>query len=167
MDKRRQTLCFTGHRVIPIFSKKTIKETLRNTLIEQINNGYLYFGAGGALGFDTIAAQTVLELRSVYPQIKLILVLPCLTQTRGWSARDIAIYEDIKSKADKVVYTSEEYSSGCMHKRNRHLVDNSSMCVCYLTEETGGTAYTVNYALKNNLTVINIGEKYDKKRSDL
>jgi len=159
MDKRRQTLCFTGHRDIPTFSKKKIKEALRKTLIEQIDNGYLYFGAGGALGFDTMAAQTVLELKDIYPQIKLILVLPCLTQTRGWSARDIAIYEDIKSKADKVVYTSKEYSSGCMHKRNRHLVDNSSICVCYLTEETGGTAYTVNYALKNNLTVINIGEK--------
>lgn len=25
-----------------------------------------------------------------------------------------------------------------MHKRNRHLVDNSSVCVCYLTEDMGG-----------------------------
>ena len=33
-----------------------------------------------------------------------------------------------------------------MHKRNRHLVDNSSRCICFLTEKTGGTFYTVNYA---------------------
>ena len=48
--------------------------------------------------------------------------------------------------ADKVVYTSQDYYSGCMHKRNRHLVDNSSRCICFLNEKTGGTFYTVNYA---------------------
>ena len=69
----------------------------------------MYFGAGGALGFDTLAAQCVLSLRKRYPHIKLILVLPCITQTKGWSKNDIAIYEEIKSQADKVVYTSHDY----------------------------------------------------------
>lgn len=155
---KNQTVCFTGHRKIPPEQVETLARRLKSTLIQLINDGYLYFGAGGALGYDTLAAQTVLELKTQYPNIKLILVLPCLSQTRGWSARDIEIYEDIKNKADKVVYTSQEYTKGCMHKRNRHLVDNSSVCVCYLTESTGGTAYTVDYAHKNNLTVINLGE---------
>ena len=123
-----------------------------------IAEGYLYFGAGGALGFDTIAAQTVLKLKNKYPDIKLILVLPCKTQTRGWKDKDVAIYEDIKEKADKFVYTSENYDRGCMFKRNRHLVDNSSVCVAYLTEDKGGTAYTVDYARKNGLRIINIAD---------
>lgn len=155
---KKQTVCFTGHRKIPPEQVGTLSQRLKRTLIELIENGALYFGAGGALGFDTLAAQAVLDLRCEYPQIKLILVLPCLSQTRGWAAQDIEIYNDIKSKADKVVYTSQEYTKGCMHKRNRHLVDNSSICVCYLTESSGGTAYTVDYAHKNNLTVINLGE---------
>lgn len=155
---KNQTVCFTGHRKIPPEQVEALARRLKSTLIQLINDGYLYFGAGGALGYDTLAAQTILELKTQYPNIKLILVLPCLSQTRGWSARDIEIYEDIKSKADKVVYTSQEYKKGCMHKRNRHLVDNSSVCVCYLTENTGGTAYTVDYARKNNLSVINLGE---------
>ena len=46
-----------------------------------------------------------------------------------------------------------------MHKRNRHLVDNSSACICYLTEESGGTAYTVEYVRKSNLIVINLAEQ--------
>lgn len=111
------------------------------------------------MGFDTLAAQTVLDLKSDYPQIKLILVLPCLSQTNGWNSRDIEIYKVIKQKADKVVYTSQEYSRGCMHKRNRHLVDNSSVCICYLTQNTGGTAYTVEYAKRKKLLVINAAEK--------
>lgn len=70
----------------------------------------------------------------------------------------IEIYDDIKQKADKVVYTSQEYTRGCMHKRNRHLVDNSSACISYLTENKGGTFYTVNYAKSKGVEVINIAE---------
>ena len=70
--------------------------------------------------------------------------------------KDIDIYEQIKSKADKVVYTSKEYTIDCMYKRNRHLVDNSSVCVAYLTKNKGGTFYTVNYAEKQKVSVINI-----------
>lgn len=156
---KEHTVCFTGHRKIPQEQKDVVALRLKIEITKLIENGYRYFGAGGALGFDTLAAQTVLELKTEHPDVKLILVLPCLSQTRGWSARDIEIYEEIKSKADKVVYTSQEYTRGCMHKRNRHLVDNSSVCICYLTESTGGTAYTVNYAKEKGLMTINVAEK--------
>ena len=127
-------------------------------MIEAIEQGYRYFGCGGALGFDTLAAQTVLRLREIYPEIRLILVLPCRDQTRGWKQADVAEYDRIMKAADKVTYTSEQYYSGCMHKRNRHLVDYSSLCVCYLTEQSGGTAYTVNYARTQGLKIINVAE---------
>ena len=153
---RNKTVCFTGHRKIPRLEYKTIADRLKTTLIQLINDGYCYFGCGGALGFDTISAQAVLDLKKQYPQIKLILVLPCLAQTIGWSADDVRMYEYIKGLADKVTYTSENYFNGCMQKRNRHLVDNSSACVCYLTENKGGTFYTVNYAQKNGLKIINV-----------
>mgnify|MGYP000251299964 CR=1 FL=1 len=75
----------------------------------------------------------------------------------GWiCVEDIAVYEEIKSQADKVVYTSHDYFRGCMFKRNRHLVNGSSVCIAYLTQEKGGTAYTVNYARQNNVQVINL-----------
>lgn len=153
---KEKTVCFTGHREIPFLKAGAIKNMLKKTIEDLIERGYCYFGAGGALGFDTLAAQTVLELKSKYPQIRLILVLPCLSQADRWSDRDKAVYEDIKNRADKVVYTAQEYFKGCMHKRNRHLVNNSSVCICYLTRKTGGTAYTVDYADKNGLQVINI-----------
>jgi len=136
-----------------------LTQRLKTSIIKLIDNGYKYFGAGGALGFDTLAALTVLDFKKDYPHIKLILVLPCLTQSSNWSVCDKTIYEKIKDSADKVVYTSHEYYLGCMHKRNRHLIDNSSACICYLTKKTGGTAYTVNCAQTKNLLVINVAEK--------
>ena len=155
---KARTVCFTGHRALPAEELPEISRCLEDTLITLIEQGYCYFGAGGALGFDTLAAQTVLRLRERYPQVRLILVLPCRNQTRGWPQSNIDTYEDIKRRADKVAYTAETYFRGCMQKRNRHLVHNSNVCVCYLTKSTGGTAYTVNYARRMGLRVINIAE---------
>ena len=155
---RETTVCFTGHRDIPLRYVRAIELRLEAVLRDLIAKGYTDFAAGGALGFDTLAARMVLWLRDQYPHIKLHLILPCRNQTRGWSMRDIEIYEDILRDADDYLYTSEEYTRGCMHKRNRHLVDMSSVCVCYLTKDKGGTAYTVKYASNNNLRIINIAE---------
>ena len=155
---KEKTVCFTGHRTIPLLKKWKIEKKLKEVLETLIEEGYCYFGAGGALGFDTIAAQAVLGLKKKHPEIKLILVLPCKNQTRGWEEKDVSVYESIIEQADKVVYTQEHYDRGCMFKRNRHLVDNSSVCVAYLTEEKGGTAYTVNYANQKGVKVINVAE---------
>lgn len=152
---KEKTCCFTGHREITL-PVETIQYNLEKQLKELISSGVIYYGAGGALGFDTIAALTVIKLRQIYPHIKLIMVLPCKEQTKGWNSNDIEIYNYILNKADKVVYTSENYYPGCMHKRNRHLVNNSSHCICYLEKNTGGTAYTVNFAKEKGLTIYNV-----------
>ena len=136
----------------PIETQKRIS----NIMDTLISHGVIYYGAGGALGFDTLAAQVVIEKRKQYPQIKLILVLPCKDQTKNWDVKDIETYYNIMQQADKIVYTSEMYHSGCMFKRNRHLVDNSSYCICYLEKKSGGTAYTVNYARENGLQIFNL-----------
>lgn len=144
--------------MLPKNKLSDITVSLEKIIIKYINEGYRYFGAGGALGFDTLAAETVLRLKNKYPYIKLILVLPCLSQTKGWNKTDIEKYNFIKAQADKVVYTSQEYTSDCMFKRNRHLVNQSSLCICYLSKNSGGTAYTVAYAKKNKLKIENIAE---------
>lgn len=155
---KNKTCCLTGHRRLSVEEAKIVKAKLKHTLSEMIKAGYLYFGTGGALGFDTVAALTVLELKNEYPNIKLILVLPCVNQTKGWNKKNVEVYDYIKSKCDKCVYTSQEYVKGCMLKRNRHLVDNSSLCICYCKRNHGGTAYTVKYAIERGLKVTNLME---------
>ena len=156
---REKTCCFSGHRIIPEWEYVQIQAKLRVAVRRLILSGYRYFGSGGALGFDTMAAQTVLLLQHEFPEIKLILVLPCLSQAERWMERDKKIYEDIKQRANKVVYISKEYTKDCMFKRNRHLVDCSSVCICYLNRQTGGTAYTVEYAKENGLLIENVAHK--------
>ena len=158
MPARQESCCFTGHRSLSGEEKLKAAVRLRRVIEEQIKAGIVFYGAGGARGFDTLAAQTVLDMKKEYPQLRLILVLPCENQTRGWHSEDIAVYEDIKRRSDKVVYVSREYTPDCMHRRNRHLVDHSGTCICYLTRSTGGTAYTVDYARRRGLRIINVAK---------
>lgn len=126
---KSKTCCFTGHRKLPSNQLPYIQKHLEKQVIKLIHQGVIYYGAGGALGFDTAAAQTILQLKNRYPQIKLILVLPCTEQTKGWNHTDLTVYQTILQQADKVVYTSQHDYAGCLHKRNRHLVDHANYCI--------------------------------------
>lgn len=73
----------------------------------------------------------VLQLKREFQYIRFIMALSCWGQTREWKRGDLWHYERVLSQADKVIYVQEEYTPGCMQKRNCHLadMDNSSVCV--------------------------------------
>lgn len=159
INETDKTCCFSGHRKIPPEDFNEIFKRLETMIIRLIKVGYVNFCSGGALGFDLLAAQKIIGLRKVYPQIKLLLILPCENQSEYWKNEEQELYTQIKLAADEIIYTSKTYFRGCMHKRNRCLVDSSSAFVCYLTEEKGGTAYTVKYARSKKLCIYNVAEK--------
>ena len=154
----QHSCCFTGHREIAPATFIYVKHKLLCVVDELIRSGITNFYAGGALGFDTVAAQTVLELKKKYTDVKLHLILPCREQANSWSYINRQTYNDLLTQAESVNYVSEHYTRFCMQLRNRELVDRSSVCVCFMEKNTGGTAYTVNYAMKKGLKIINIAE---------
>ena len=150
--------CFTGHRELPAEEIADIRTRLRESVKELIRRGVYEFRAGGALGFDTLAALTVLELKEEYPEIRLALLLPCRDQDRGWSRENRLRYREIIERADEVQVLAEHYYRGCMHVRNKALVDGSDYCIAFLRGMSGGTKATVAYAEKQNTQIINLGE---------
>ena len=153
----KTTFCaFSGHRAIPEEAVEPLRRLLREKIASLTAEGVCGFLCGGAMGFDTLAAEMVLEARSRFPEITLTLALPCPGQADRWPERARRRYEEIRDAADEVVYVSEAYTRFCMMQRNRYLVDHASVLVCYLTEPTGGTAGTVKYALQKGITVENL-----------
>jgi len=150
--------CFTGHRQIPAEEEEKISARLDEVIADFIGQGIECFAAGGALGFDTMAAQAVLRAKEQHPQIRLILVLPFPEHGRRWSERNQRVYEEIKLQADEIDYSSEHYTRFCMFARNRRLVERSCVCVAYQMKDTGGTAYTVKYARSKGLRIINLAD---------
>ena len=149
-------VCFTGHRTISDEEYPVLWKTLDAEIERLIAEGAEVFRTGGALGFDTMAALCVLSHRLRHPQIRLELILPCPTQTQGWKKTDQSTYEQILSHANAHRYVSTAYYNGVMHARNRALVDGADLCVAYLRTSHGGTAYTVSYALRNGVALINL-----------
>ena len=157
---KERTCCFTGHRTIPadkidsITAKTEIK--IRELVLKQ---GIRYFGVGGAIGYDTLAAQILFRLRETdFPQIKVILVYPFDGFTNLWADEQKATYAWLLPKYDKVVCVAPKGSREAYLARDRHLVDNSSFCICYCTRKSGGTAYTVRYALSKGCAVYNVAD---------
>ncbi len=151
---------FTGHRDISIARYHIV---LYDTLEKLIDDGSDMFFAGGAAGFDTLAAETVLQLKTVYPWITLTLILPCSPeeQTRSFSERMKQRYFEIMQSADKVEQISPYYTPECMKQRNQRLIDFADICVCCYDERRAatGTGQTVRMAQKKGITVINLFEE--------
>ena len=153
---KERTVCFTGHRQIDAQHMMALPALLKAEIAKQIEAGATHFRAGGAIGFDTLAALCVLEQKKKYPHIKLDLMLPCRDQDAAWSEQDRHAYRFVLSQADSVVYVRERYSEGCMLERDRRLVEGSDVCVAFLTKSKGGTAYTAGQALKGGLEFVNL-----------
>ncbi len=161
MDKLRlKTCCFSGHRDV---KEKDIPAILSR--VEAITDsleakGVIYYGVGGALGFDTLMAEYIIKRRERDNRLKLIEILPYPDYRKYWTAQQQRRAEVIDSKADKIVYCSKFPSKAAYLARDRHMVDGSAYCVAYCEKPSGGTAYTVKYALEQGLTVLNV-ENYD------
>ncbi len=149
---------FTGHRILPknIFDLKTVLTAQIKHLISDYNINEFF--CGGARGFDMLAAEVVLSLKPRFPELCLVMVLPCKDQDKYWTENDKLRHAYILAGADDIIYISETYDDTCMLKRNRYLIDNCSVCLCYKKAKGGGTAYTVKYAKKHNKHIINLAE---------
>ena len=76
MVEKTKVACFSGHRKLP-HNCEELSTRLKKEIIDLIERGVVFFGAGGAWGFDMLAEETVLLLKENYSHIRLILVLPC------------------------------------------------------------------------------------------
>ena len=154
-DFKPHTCCFTGHRDIPAGEEAKIRTRLRYRTEKLYNQGYRYFGVGGAIGFDTLAAEWLLDFRESHHLIRIIGVYPFPGYRLHWTEAQRACAEALDRRLDKITYCEQTPSRGAFLARDRHLVDCSSACICYCTRAAGGTAYTVKYALEHGLPVYN------------
>jgi len=155
---KSHTACFTGHRQIETVDLPLLQKRLEDTVEGLIRQDVIYWGCGGAIGFDVLAGFTVLKLRDIYPAVKLIMVLPCHGQESKWSEKDKEAYWRLLAAADKTVYVSDSYDCECFARRNLHLVQHSAYCVIYLKHGRSGTSQTVRLAREHGLTVVNLAD---------
>ena len=161
-ENRASHCFFTGHRSVPDLNKNNLVAAMRSTVSFLYSKGVTSFHAGGALGFDTLAAAEIVDLRRTHPGMRLVLNLPFPNQADHWNENSKRIYYFFLQKADEVHYaslrnaTDRDTARRFLLMRNRAMADASLYCITYFTGTRGGTSYTVSYAEKTGCEIINL-----------
>ena len=158
----KKNCCFTGHRVIPAAHLSALTAHLDAAIEAMYRYGCRDFYTGGAIGFDTLAAERVLCYRESHADVRLILMLPCRDQCTGWSAEDTAAYYRILNECDMYRYVSDAYDDRAMYRRNMELVGVSDACIAYVTRAASGAGQTLRAAEKSGLATVNLALRFAK-----
>ena len=165
MGEREKTCCFSGHRPdrLPWGTMEgtpgcaALKTRLRLAVEQSYDRGMRHFLCGMARGCDFYFAEAVLDLRRQRPDITLEAAVPCATQSRGWPEADQRRYRALLASCDRETLIQEQYTYGCMQRRNRYMVDHSGLLLAvYDGSPTGGTCFTIRYALQRGVPYIEL-----------
>ncbi|MBR5809055.1 MAG: DUF1273 family protein [Clostridia bacterium] len=155
---------FSGHRILEKKEAQLMKSLLREEILNKINDGVTRFIAGGAIGFDTLAAEQVIDIKQDYPQVQLVLYLPCKNHFARWGQKDVERFDEITKHADEIKYVYQgKYIPGCMQMRNNAMVKDSDCGIVYLANRMGsGSAQTASYAKEKGIPFVNIADEIKK-----
>lgn len=144
------TCALSGNRQL---AKDFDIEKLKSTLESLIQSGYDTFLNGMAIGFDSVCFSVLHSLRKKY-KIKIIACIPCKNQNYKYTEEQNNVYKKMLTEADECILVSENYTKGCMQKRNMFMVDNCSALVVYQRKSIGGTKNTIEYAKRMGKVII-------------
>jgi len=157
--EREKTCCFTGHRPnkLPWGTDESdprciaLKKQIRQALERAYLRGYRHFICGMAQGADFYFCEAAQDLRDNWPGVTVEAAIPCETQAASWSEADRERYFRLVGLCDFETMVQHHYDRGCMLRRNRYMVDHSSLVIAVYDGTLGGTMYTLTYATRRGV----------------
>ena len=164
MLARQESCCFTGHRPakLPWGYRETdprcleLKKRIADAVMLAYEEGYRHFLCGMAQGCDLYFCEAVLSLREKYPEITVEAAIPCPTQADAWPAAERRRYHDLVARCNMETMVSDIYSPTCMQRRDRYMVDHAMLLIAAFDGTAGGTRYTVEYALRRGIEILDV-----------
>lgn len=164
MRARQISCCFTGHRPgkLPWGYREedprcvSLKRRIADAVESAYEEGFRHFLCGMAQGCDLYFCEAVLRLREVHPEVTLEAAIPCPTQADGWPRDQRERYARLVAACDYETVVSARYTPGCMHRRDRYMVDHASLLIAAFDGTPGGTRYTVEYAMGRGVPVTDL-----------
>lgn len=163
--RARQVSCtFTGHRPakLPWGYLETdprcisLKRRIADALEAAYQEGYRHFLCGMAQGCDLYFCESVLALRGVHPEVTLEAAIPCPTQAAAWPPDQRERYARLVASCNYETMVSAQYTTSCMHRRDRYMVDHASLLIAVFDGSPGGTRYTVEYAMRRGVPIVDL-----------
>ena len=150
------TVAFFGHCYIdnPFRIEERLEEHIYRLLAEK---EYVDFLVGRDGEFDQFASSAVLRVRKRYrdDNSSLILVLP---YARAEYLNNEESYHNYYSEVEISYEASKAHPKAAIQIRNREMVDRADLILCCIEREQGGAWQTIQYAIKQGKTVINLAD---------
>ena len=161
MSNCELTCCFTGHRPekLPWGADErdprclTLKRSMEREIEALYREGYRHFITGLARGSDLYFAEAALAVKENYPLLTLEGAAPFRGQADRWAEKDRLRWQAVLEACDRQTVMQEGYDRGCMHRRDRYMVDHSDLILAVFDGSPGGTRYTLDYAMRRRLEV--------------
>ena len=146
----------TGHRPqgIPAESHDWVKLELERLAIKLRDEHGTEVGISGmALGSDIWWAQSV-----KFAWLDLWAFIPFPQQAERWQPADVALWNEMRSRAAHEIVIAPEYSVPALFARNEAMLDNSDLVIAVWdpTTTSGGTYATVQSAVRRGLPIIHL-----------
>ena len=109
-----------------------------------------------ANGCDLYFLEAVLRLRRTHPDVTVEAAIPYEGQADHWREPLRRRYVQLLGQCDYQTLVQSAYTSGCMMRRNRYMVDHARILIAAYTGAAGGTQRTLLYALRRGLEIIEI-----------
>lgn len=107
-------IMISGYKMneLGIFNQKNdaiyyIKKAIENRLIPLCENGLEWVIVSGNLGTELWTAEICLELKKDFKDLKIAVITPFLNQEERWNDNNKMYYQNIVSRVDKFITTSE------------------------------------------------------------
>lgn len=164
MRARQESCCFTGHRPSKLPWRHNeqdprclrLKARIADAVEAAYGEGYRHFLCGMARGCDLYFCEVVLAFRETHPDVTVEAAIPCPTQADSWPEDERRRYQKLVSACNYETMVSTSYSSSCMQRRDRYMVDHASLLIAAFDGSAGGTRYTVEYAMKRRIAVLDV-----------
>ncbi len=138
-----KTCCFTGRREIPKERIREIKLSLLIEITQAIKHGYTNFISGFAEGADLFAAEIISDLK---PKMKNLTLHGAIPYRARLNTKD-KNFQNLIMNCDDITVISEKSTPDCYFKRNKFMIENSSLLIAVWDgTESGGTYNTIEYA---------------------
>jgi uncharacterized phage-like protein YoqJ len=164
---KETSCCFTGHRIsrLPWRDHEDdprcvkLKHTLYDAVEAVYQAGIRHYICGMATGSDLFFCEAVLALRKLHPEITLEAAVPCPEQAQRWPDALQKRYLSLLSQCNFHTLVSKCYTPDCMLRRNRYMVDQSSVLIAVYNgtaNPRSGTCSTMLYAIRQGIEIIEI-----------
>ena len=132
------------------------QERIADAVLLAYQEGYRHFLCGMAQGCDLYFCEAVLALREQYPEVTVEAAIPCPTQADAWPEAERRRYRELVAKCDMETMVSDTYSSACMQRRDRYMVDHAMLLIAAFDGTAGGTRYTVEYGVRRGIEIFDV-----------